>query len=79
MTFFDEKETSNSSLQMYRQTVEAVMCALLPDSPTYTSSETEGTVINQVNQSLHLHWLSKIKKGALDVLVEREEDEAEEE
>ncbi|XP_002510516.2 endoglucanase 10 [Ricinus communis] len=45
LTFFGEKDTSNSGLQMYRQTAEAVMCGLLPDSPTATSSRTDGGLI----------------------------------
>lgn len=32
----------NLDLQIYRKTAEAFMCGLLPDSPTATSSRTEG-------------------------------------
>jgi hypothetical protein len=32
----------NLDLQMYRKTSEAIMCELLPDSPTATSSRTKG-------------------------------------
>lgn len=35
----------NLDLQMYRKTAEAFMCGLLPDSPTATSSRTEGGLI----------------------------------
>ncbi|OVA12644.1 Glycoside hydrolase [Macleaya cordata] len=45
VSFFGAKGTSNSEnlgLQKYRKTAEAVMCGLLPDSPTATSSRTDG-------------------------------------
>ncbi|CAK7334305.1 unnamed protein product [Dovyalis caffra] len=35
----------NLDLQMYRKTSEAIMCQLLPDSPTATSSRTESGLI----------------------------------
>ncbi|XP_043713193.1 endoglucanase 24 isoform X3 [Telopea speciosissima] len=35
----------NSGLQMYRKTAEAVMCGLLPSSPTATKSRTDGGLI----------------------------------
>ncbi|KAG2692763.1 hypothetical protein I3843_08G065200 [Carya illinoinensis] len=44
LSFFGSKDISNSQksgLQMYRKTAEAVMCGLLPDSPTATESRTE--------------------------------------
>jgi len=34
----------NLDLQLYRESAEAIMCALLPDSPTATSSRTDGNV-----------------------------------
>ncbi|KAL6010333.1 hypothetical protein ACLOJK_000764 [Asimina triloba] len=34
-----------TSLQLYRKTAEAVMCGLLPDSPTATTSRTDGGLI----------------------------------
>lgn len=44
--FFDSKGTSNSeTLQEYRKTAEAVMCGLLPKSPTATSSRTDSGLI----------------------------------
>ncbi|XP_057973128.1 endoglucanase 10 [Malania oleifera] len=43
VSFFDSKEASN--LQKYRKTAEAVMCGLLPGSPTATSSRTESGLI----------------------------------
>lgn len=45
LTFFGEKDTSNSGLQMYRKTAEAVMCGLIPDSPTATTSRTHNGLI----------------------------------
>ncbi|KAI9394589.1 hypothetical protein POPTR_005G115400v4 [Populus trichocarpa] len=39
----------NLDLQMYRKTSEAIMCELLPDSPTATSSRTKGGLV----------WVSK--------------------
>ncbi|XP_050267650.1 endoglucanase 2 [Quercus robur] len=46
--FFDTKglsDSSQSGIQMYRMTAEAVMCGLLSDSPTATSSRTDGGLI----------------------------------
>ncbi|KAJ9186466.1 hypothetical protein P3X46_002036 [Hevea brasiliensis] len=45
LTFFGEKDSSNSGLQMYRKTADAVMCGLIPDSPTATTSRTDGGLI----------------------------------
>ncbi|KAH8509574.1 hypothetical protein Peur_051364 [Populus x canadensis] len=45
LTFLGNKDTSNSGLQMYRKTAEAVMCGLIPDSPTATKSRTDGGLI----------------------------------
>ncbi|GAV67831.1 Glyco_hydro_9 domain-containing protein [Cephalotus follicularis] len=46
LTFFGGKDNAdNSGLQMYRKTAEAVMCGLLPDSPTATTSRTESGLI----------------------------------
>lgn len=45
VSFFGEKETSSSGLHMYRKTAEAVMCGLLPQSPTATTSRTDGGLI----------------------------------
>lgn len=43
LTFFGTKDTSgNNGLLKYRQTAEAIMCGLLPKSPTATSSRTDG-------------------------------------
>ncbi|KAL2894815.1 Endoglucanase 24 [Bienertia sinuspersici] len=41
----DISSSANSGLQTYRQTAEAVMCGLLPKSPTATSSRTDGGLI----------------------------------
>ncbi|KAK6258216.1 hypothetical protein SCA6_012690 [Theobroma cacao] len=44
INFFGVKEMStveNLCLQMYRKTAEAIMCGLLPDSPTATSRRTD--------------------------------------
>ncbi|KAF8410466.1 hypothetical protein HHK36_002995 [Tetracentron sinense] len=48
VSFFGAKETSNDynlGLRMYRKTAVAVMCGLLPDSPTATSSRTDSGLI----------------------------------
>ncbi|XP_052201645.1 endoglucanase 10-like [Diospyros lotus] len=46
VSLFGAKETSNSErLKNYRKTAEAVMCGLLPKSPTATSSRTDGGLI----------------------------------
>ncbi|KAF5191130.1 Endoglucanase [Thalictrum thalictroides] len=45
VSFFGGKETSNSGLHRYRKTAEAVMCGLLPQSPTATTSRTDGGLI----------------------------------
>ncbi|KAA8528734.1 hypothetical protein F0562_036089 [Nyssa sinensis] len=46
VSFFGGKDASNSeNLQNYRKTAEAVMCGLLPKSPTATTSRTDGGLI----------------------------------
>uniref|UniRef100_A0A5B7B8W6 Endoglucanase n=1 Tax=Davidia involucrata TaxID=16924 RepID=A0A5B7B8W6_DAVIN len=48
VNFFGAEEMSNAEnlgLQMYRRTAEAVMCSLLPDSPTATSHRTDGGLV----------------------------------
>ncbi|CAN0872119.1 Endoglucanase 2 [Linum grandiflorum] len=45
LTLLGQKDTSNAGLQQYRETAEAVMCGLIPDSPTATSSRTDGGLI----------------------------------
>ncbi|KAJ7957856.1 Endoglucanase [Quillaja saponaria] len=46
LTFFKAKDIPNSGdLQSYRETAEAVMCGLLPDSPTATKSRTKNGLI----------------------------------
>ncbi|KAJ4702097.1 Endoglucanase [Melia azedarach] len=46
LSFFGGKDTSsNSGLQMYRKTAEAVMCNLLPKSPSATTSRTDSGLI----------------------------------
>ncbi|KAJ0085834.1 hypothetical protein Patl1_09560 [Pistacia atlantica] len=46
LSFFHAKDYSdNSGLQMYRKTAEAVMCGLLPKSPTATTDRTDGGLI----------------------------------
>lgn len=45
LNFFGSKQTSNAEnmgLKMYRDTAEAVICGLLPDSPSATASRTGG-------------------------------------
>ncbi|KDP36939.1 hypothetical protein JCGZ_08230 [Jatropha curcas] len=44
LTFFGSS-ASNSGLQKYRKTAEAVMCGLIPDSPTATTNRTESGLI----------------------------------
>jgi|UniRef100_A0A2N9EDT0 hypothetical protein len=48
VSFFGTKDlsaTDKSNLQMYRKTAEAVMCGLLPSSPTATTSRTDNGLI----------------------------------
>ncbi|KAF7066882.1 hypothetical protein CFC21_072807 [Triticum aestivum] len=48
VNFFGSKEISNaenSGLKMYRDTAEAVICGLLPDSPSATGSRTSGGLV----------------------------------
>ncbi|KAK9164438.1 hypothetical protein Syun_005340 [Stephania yunnanensis] len=48
LSFFGAKgmsDSETSGLQMYRKTAAAVMCGLLPDSPTATSSRTDGGLV----------------------------------
>ncbi|WOL19128.1 endoglucanase 24-like [Canna indica] len=48
VNFFGSSQSSNAEmkgLQLYRKTAEAVMCGLLPDSPTATSSRTDGGLV----------------------------------
>lgn len=47
LNFFGSKQISNAEnegLKMYRDTAEAVICGLLPDSPSATASRTGGTL-----------------------------------
>ncbi|XP_065847365.1 endoglucanase 10 [Euphorbia lathyris] len=45
LTFFGEKDTTNSGLRSYRKTAAAVMCGLFEDSPTATTSRTDSGLI----------------------------------
>ncbi|KAI3750737.1 hypothetical protein L2E82_21510 [Cichorium intybus] len=45
VSFFDSKVASNANLQKYKKTAEAVMCGLLPKSPTATSSRTKSGLL----------------------------------
>ena len=46
VTFFGSKGNSNSGgLLKYRKTAEAVVCGLLPKSPTATESRTERNLL----------------------------------
>jgi len=48
VSFFKAKGLSSSfgsGLQNYRKSAEAVMCGLLPDSPTATKSRTDSNVL----------------------------------
>lgn len=45
VSFFGPKDISNSNvLQKYRESAEAVMCGLLPKSPTATASRTDSNL-----------------------------------
>ncbi|KAK1431325.1 hypothetical protein QVD17_07782 [Tagetes erecta] len=45
VSFFDSKAATDASLKKYKKTAEAVMCGLLPKSPTATSSRTKSGLI----------------------------------
>lgn len=45
VSFFNSKVSNSDTLQEYRKTAEAVMCGLLPKSPTATSSRTDSGLI----------------------------------
>lgn len=46
LSFFGSKDVSNSQiLKKYKETAEAVMCGLLPKSPTATTSRTDGGLV----------------------------------
>ncbi|RID58105.1 hypothetical protein BRARA_F01424 [Brassica rapa] len=45
LTFFKKDLSGSKGLQGYKETAEAVMCGLIPSSPTATSSRTEGGLI----------------------------------
>ncbi|KAK4349009.1 hypothetical protein RND71_031764 [Anisodus tanguticus] len=45
VSFFNSKASNSDTLQEYRKTAEAVMCGLLPKSPTATSSRTDSGLI----------------------------------
>lgn len=46
LSFFGSKDISNSQiLKKYKETAEAVMCGLLPKSPTATTSRTDGGLV----------------------------------
>ncbi|XP_038715899.1 endoglucanase 10-like [Tripterygium wilfordii] len=53
LSFFDGK--NNGGIAMYKQTAEAVMSGLLPDSPTATKSRTDGglTWVSEWNSPQH--------------------------
>ncbi|KAK9271453.1 hypothetical protein L1049_027044 [Liquidambar formosana] len=58
VSFFRAKDNSNSQnpgLQKYQKTAEAVMCGLLPNSPTATKSRTDSGLIwvSEFNSLLH--------------------------
>lgn len=54
----------NSGLHMYRQTAEAVMCGLIPKSPTATSSRTDGNSFDVFSSYSHLYpFLHNHQKG----------------
>lgn len=45
VSFFNSKVSNSDTLQQYKKTAEAVMCGLLPKSPTATSSRTDNGLI----------------------------------
>ncbi|KAJ4889519.1 Endoglucanase 2 [Raphanus sativus] len=45
LTFFKKALSGSKGLQGYKETAEAVMCGIIPDSPTATSSRTDGGLI----------------------------------
>ncbi|XP_071732021.1 endoglucanase 10-like [Rutidosis leptorrhynchoides] len=45
VSFFDSKVATNVNLKKYKKTAEAVMCGLLPKSPTATKSRTKSGLI----------------------------------
>lgn len=61
LSFFKAKDISNSfgsGLQSYRKTAEAVMCGLLPDSPTATKSRTDSNVLLECCATRYSYLLS---------------------
>ena len=60
LSFFKAKDISNSygsGLQNYRKSAEAVMCGLLPDSPTATKSRTDSNVLLECYMTGYSHHL----------------------
>ncbi|KAJ1421644.1 Six-hairpin glycosidase superfamily [Sesbania bispinosa] len=58
LSFFKAKDISNSygsGLQSYRKTAEAVMCGLLPDSPTATKSRTDSNALLECYMTGYLY------------------------
>jgi len=45
LTFFKKGLSGSKGLQGFKETAEAVMCGLIPSSPTATSSRTDGTFL----------------------------------
>lgn len=45
LTLFGDEGKSDPGLDQYKETAETVMCSLIPDSPTATSSRTDGGLI----------------------------------
>ncbi|KAL2321967.1 hypothetical protein Fmac_026346 [Flemingia macrophylla] len=58
LSFFKAKDISNSygsGLSSYRKTAEAVMCGLLPDSPTAIKSRTDSNILLKCYKTVYLH------------------------
>ncbi|KAL2331004.1 hypothetical protein Fmac_018585 [Flemingia macrophylla] len=58
LSFFKAKDISNSygsGLSSYRKTVEAVMCGLLPDSPTAIKSRIDSNILLKCYKTVYLH------------------------
>ncbi|KAK0575986.1 hypothetical protein LWI29_010178 [Acer saccharum] len=78
-SFFDEEAGGNSVIGNYKQTAEAVMCNVLPNSPKTTSSKTDSGLIwvsewNSLQQpvahaflaNLYGHYMKKSNNKKLD-------------
>lgn len=68
ISYFGAKGISvseNIALQMYRKTAEAVMCGLLPDSPTATSSRTQSSILSFKGLFVNISYTTILNKNIL--------------